>query len=58
MVETSSEASSITYEETLINGQPFVIHYIIFDNINEELVRKAVIRSKGGSGSSRLDADG
>ena len=34
------------YEETLINGEPTVIHPLIFDVINEELVRKAAIRTK------------
>ena len=45
-------------EETLINGEPPVIHPIIFDDINEKSVRKAAIRTKGRSSSSRLDADG
>ena len=45
-------------EETLINGEPPVIHHIIMHNINEELVRKAAVKTKGGSGSSGLDADG
>lgn len=50
--------SQPAYEETLINGDPPVIHPIIFEDINEELVRKAAIRTKGGSGPSGLDADG
>ena len=45
-------------EETLINGDPPVIHPVVFEDINEELVRKAAIRTKGGSGPSGLDADG
>ena len=40
------------YEETSINDEPPVIHPIIFDDTNEELVRKAAIRTKGGSGPS------
>ena len=44
--------------ETFINGEPPVIDHIIFDDINEGLVRKAAIRTKGGSGPSGLDADG
>ena len=50
--------SQPAYEETLIIREPPVIHPIIFDDINDELVRKAVIRNKGGSGPSELDADG
>ena len=38
--------SQPAYEETLINGEPTVIHPLIFDVINEELVRKAAIRTK------------
>ena len=50
--------SQPAYEETLINGEPPVIHPIIFDDINEELVRKAAIRTKGGPDPSGLDDDG
>ena len=50
--------SQPAYEETLIIREPPVIHPIISDDINEELVRKVVIRNKGGSGPSELDADG
>ena len=50
--------SQTAYEETLINGERPVIHLIIFDDINEELARKAAIRTKGESGPSGLDADG
>ena len=35
-----------------------LIHPIIFDDINEESVRKAAIRTKAGSDPSGLDADG
>ena len=45
-------------EEALINDKPPVIHPIIFDDMNEELVRKAVIKTKGRSSPSGLDADG
>ena len=49
--------SQPVYEETLINGDPPVTHPIIFDDINEELVRKAAIRTKGGPSPSGLDDD-
>ena len=49
--------SQSAYEKTFINGEPPVIHPIIFDGINEELVGKAAIRTKGGSGPSGLDDD-
>ena len=50
--------SQPAYEETVINGEPPVIHCIIYDDINEELVRKRAIRTKSGSGPSGLDTDG
>ena len=43
------------YEEILINSKPPIIHHFIFDDINDELVRKAAIRIKGGSSLSELD---
>ena len=49
--------SKRTYEKTIINGELPVIHRIIFDDINEELVRKVAVRTKGGSGLSGLDTD-
>ena len=48
--------SQPAYEETLINGERPVIHPITFDDVNEELVRKVAIRTKGGSSPSGLDA--
>ena len=50
--------SQPAYEKTLINGESLVMHPIIFGDINEELVRKAAIRTKGGSSLSGLDANG
>ena len=50
--------SQPAYEKTLINGESPVMHPIIFGDINEELVRKAAIRTKGGSSLSGLDANG
>ena len=49
--------SQPAYEEILITGEPTVIHPVIFGYRNEELVKKAAIRTKGGSSLSRLNAD-
>ena len=49
--------SQPVYEEPLINDEPPLVHPIIFD-INEEFVRKAAIRTKGGSEPSGFDTDG
>ena len=50
--------SQTAHKETLINAESPLIHLIIFDGINEELVGTTVIRTKDGSGLTRLDADG
>ena len=44
--------------KNLTYGEPPAIHPIIFDNTNEQLVRKAVIRTKGRSSLLGLDVDG
>ena len=49
--------SQAAYEGTLISGERPVIHAIICDDINEKLVIKAAIRTKGGSGPSGLDGE-
>ena len=50
--------SQPAYDRALINGEPPVINCIIFDDINEELVRKRAVRTKGGSGPSGLSDGG
>lgn len=49
-----TEASSITtnLRKNTYNCEPHVIHSIIFDDMNEELVRKATVRTKARSGPS------
>ena len=49
--------SQSAYEETLINVEPPVLTLISFVDINEELVRKAAIRTKSRSNPSGLDTD-
>ena len=50
--------SARTVEEFLLTGQPESIHQIKFENINVDAVRKTALKPKGGSGPSRMDADG
>ena len=44
--------------EVLIKGPIRKIHSIVYDDIDESLILKASILTKGGSGPSGLDADG
>ena len=46
-----------TCEETPTNSELPLIYLIIFDSINKELLRKAAIRTTGGSGLSGLEGD-
>ena len=45
-------------QDALLTGEVPQFHPVIFDSIDEEMVRKAAIKTKGGSGPSGLDADG
>ena len=45
-------------EDILIQGEKHEVHPIIFDVIDEEMIKKAALRTKGGSGPSGMDADG
>ena len=49
---------SCTLDDILINGPQEKVHLVRFESINEELERGADIITKGGSGSSEMDADG
>jgi hypothetical protein len=44
--------------DVLIQGPTLRVHPVLFDEIDEDLVKKAALRTKGGSGPSGLDADG
>ena len=44
--------------DILLNGPLQNIHPAKFQSIDEEMIRKTVIRTKGGSGPSGMDVDG
>ena len=44
--------------ETFLEGPFRPIHPVVYEDINESLVMRAVMLTKGGSGPSGLDADG
>ena len=45
-------------EEVLLPDIPEIVHQMKFENITEDTVRKAIMKTKGGSGPSGMDADG
>ena len=45
-------------QDVLLNGPLQNIHPVKFQSIDEEVIRKAAIRTKGGSGPSGMDGDG
>ena len=50
--------SAPTTEEVLLPNQTKSIHRIKYENINADAVRKAALKTKGGSGPSLMNADG
>ena len=45
-------------QDILLNGPLQNSHPVKFQSIDEEVIRKAVVRNKGGSGLLHMDADG
>ena len=45
-------------EDALVDEVPEEIHPVVFDVIDSETIRKAILKTKGGAGPSGLDADG
>ena len=44
--------------DVLLTSVPQDVHPIMFAGIDEEMIRKAAIKTKGGSGPSAMDANG
>ena len=49
--------SSCASEDNLINEPIEKVHPVRFESINEELIRRAAIKAKGGLGPSGIDAN-
>ena len=45
-------------QDILLNGPLQKIHLVKFQSIDEKMIRKVAIRTKGGLGPSSMDADG
>ena len=45
-------------EEVLLRGEKPSVHPVVFEDIDENMVKEVALKTKGGSGPSRLDAEG
>ena len=45
-------------DDVLVTDTPIMIHFIRYENITPELVRKSAIKTNGGAGPSEFDGDG
>ena len=50
--------SSELNEEVLLRGEKPSVHSVVFEDIDESMVKEAALKTKGGSGLSGLDSDG
>ena len=50
-------ASSGLNEQVLLRGEKTSVHPVVFEDIDENMVKEAALKTKGGSGHSGLDAD-
>ena len=57
LLEKHPEPSPISHE-ALVESIAEEIHPVVFDEIDGESIRKAMMATKGGAGTSGLDADG
>ena len=56
-LQTKHPKAIIARTEALLLGPKKLIHSVVFDDIDEELVLKETIKTKGGCGPSGFDAD-
>ena len=45
-------------EEVLLREEKPSAHHVVFEDTDENMVKEAALKTKGGSGPSRLDAEG
>ena len=45
------------HNETMLQGPKRQIHSIVYEDTDEDLVKKEAIKAKGGNGLLRLDTD-
>ena len=58
LLKQKHPASSGFNEQVLLRGEKPSVHPVGFEDIDENMVKEAALKIKGGSGHSGLDADG
>ena len=57
LLKQKHPASSELNEEVLLRDQKPSLHPVVFEDIDESMVKEATLKTKGGSGPSGLDAN-
>ena len=58
LLKQKCPASGELNEEVLSRGEKPSVQPVVFKGIEENMVKEAALKTKGGSGPSRLDTDG
>ena len=58
LLKQKHPASNELNEEVLLRGEKPFVHAIVFENIDESIIKEAALRANDGSGPSGLDAFG
>ena len=58
LLKQKHQASSELNEEVLLRGEKPSVHSVVFEDIDDSMVKEAALKTKGGSGPSGLDAAG
>ena len=58
LLQQKHPSAATASNDVLLQDEPKFVHPINFENITGEAVRKAALKTKGGSGPSGMDADG
>ena len=58
LLKQKHSASSRLNGEVLLRGEKPSVHPVVFEDIDENMVKEAALKTKGDSGPSGLDADG
>ena len=58
LLKQKHQASSELNEEVLLRGEKPSVHFVVFEDIDDSMVKEAALKTKVGSGPSGLDAGG
>ena len=57
LLELKGPDAKDTAQQAVLQGQIQKMHPTVYDDIDEQLIKKTAIKAKGSSGPSGLDAD-